>query len=514
MRKNQQTNLLIITLLGVLAFTASCTVAAEKEQAKLDMYVMSQCPYGTQVVDAIAPVKETLDGALELNIHFIANDNGDGTFGSLHGQNEVLGDIVQLCAMQYNPESYLDMMTCQNQNAGAIPGNWESCAEQHGLKVNAIKTCYEGEEGKQLLSDSIEQTNLAGATASPTIFLNDEPYAGGRQTTDFMRTICNTYTQKPEACKDIPEPATVNMIVLNDERCEACDVTRLVSQLKALFPGLQVQEYDYHSEKGKAAYENLGLQALPAIIFDETVKEGEGYSNLQGYLQPVDKYYSLAIGATFDPTQEICDNNQDDTANGLVDCEDPDCTGAMECREEQENLLQVFIMSDCPYGREAVKALKDVVENFPEMEYEIHYIASETPNGFQSLHGQYEVDEDIVQLCVKEHSPEQWFDYVYCRSTNGVKGIDWNVCAEDAGVAVEAVQTCFEGEEGPELLSEDIAIANSLGVSASPTWLANNRHVFSGITPEVVKTNFCQYNDLPGCENVLDTSSEVPSGSC
>src|SRR5215218_8682968 len=39
----------------------------------LEMYVMSQCPYGVQVVNAIAPVKEQLGAGLNLKIGYIGN---------------------------------------------------------------------------------------------------------------------------------------------------------------------------------------------------------------------------------------------------------------------------------------------------------------------------------------------------------------------------------------------------------------------------------------------------------
>lgn len=482
---------------------------------KMDMYVMSQCPYGTQVVDAIALVKQELGPALELNIEFIANDNGDGTFTSLHGQPEVLGDIVQLCAMKHSPDKYLDMLTCQNKNAGAIPGNWEACAKDKGLDVSKIKSCFEGDEGKQLLSESIKKANSVGATASPTIYINGKAYSGGRTTNDFLRAVCSKFEEKPKECLSLPEPAKVNTVIINDKRCDECDISQLETQLELIFPGIVIKEIDYNDPQGKAFYIKLGLNALPAIIFDESVKEGEGYSSVQSYLVPVDKYYSLNIGANFDPTAEICDNSIDDTGNGKIDCEDETCKSKLICREEIPNSLQVFIMSDCPYGRKAIEALKGVKENFDGLNFKVHYIASETATGFSSLHGQYEVDENIIQLCTNKHSPEQWFDYLYCRSVKGVNGKDWKACAGETGVDINAVQSCFENGEGSSLLREDIKIAQSLRIGASPTWLANNKHTFGGIDAETVKINYCKYNDVAGCEKVLSSSTgSVQAGAC
>jgi len=311
------------------------------------------------------------------------------------------------------------------------------------------------------------------------------------------------------------EPAKSGITVLSDERCKNCNVQVLVENLKEVFPEMELNELDYSSPEGKKLFDGLGLEFLPAVLFDETVKEEEGYPSVQNFLEETGDYLKLNIGAGFDPTKEICDNEIDDTGNSLVDCKDPDCEQSMECREELPANLQVFIMSDCPYGRKAVEALKEVADNFGDtITYEVHYIASESGDGFSSLHGQYEVDEDIIQLCVLEHSPEQWMDYMYCRATKGVNGKDWNDCASETGVDVEAVQACFDGEEGASLLAEDIKAAKSLGISASPTWLANNRYLFSGIYAESIKTDFCTYNPgLEGCENTL-SSDGTTSGSC
>ncbi|MBW2992149.1 hypothetical protein KY345_02935 [Candidatus Woesearchaeota archaeon] len=505
-------------IIGKTNITGGAVTDYAGEKVYLDFYVMSQCPYGTQVMDAIAPVLKKLGGAVDFEVNYISTDLGNGEFSSLHGEPETKGNIVQLCAAKYNPDKYMDMIVCQDKNAGAIPDNWEQCAIDNGLDVESIRACYEGDEGKELLSESIKKSEEANAMGSPTIFLNGEPYYGGRGESDFLNAICNAFEDEaPQACSEIPPPKKVLAVVLNDKRCAECDVSGIIASLESIFPGLQTIELDYSSEQGKMIYEEAGITYLPAILFDETVEEGEGYANVQPYLEEAGKYTNLRIGASFDPTKEICNNRIDDTGNGKTDCDDDGCVNSMECREEKENHLQVFIMSDCPYGRKAVEALKGVIDNFGDaLDYEIHYIASEDGDGFRSLHGQYEVDEDIIQLCVKEHSPEEWFDYMYCRSTKGVRGIEWTECGNEAGVDIGAVQACFDGDEGKDLLREDIKIADGLGIGASPTWLANNKYAFGGIDSETVKSNFCSYNEgLEGCENTLSSDTGgVASGSC
>ncbi len=468
-------------------------------KAKLDLYVMSMCPYGTQAEDSMEKVLDFFGEKLDFNLYFIANPSGEG-FSSLHGQPEVDEDMRQACAMKHYPENYFDFILCRNKNIGA---DWKSCATG-GIDAAVITTCFEGAEGKQLLADNIKKANELNIGSSPTIYINDQQYAGARDATSLMRAVCATMPEEA-ACKSLPAPAKVPVVVLTDARCKECDTTGLVWQLRGIFPGMALTQYDYSTEAGKALYKETGIKTLPAVLFTDDVKKAENYANVQAYLVAAGDYYSLRIGADFDPTAEICDNGIDDTGEGMVDCADDTCKGTLECREEIKNNLQVFVMSDCPYGRKAIEALKEVVGNFGDkITYEVHYIASEAGDGFSSLHGQYEVDEDIIQLCVKEKSPSAWLGYMYCRATKGVRGIDWKTCAGETKVDASAVQACFDGTQGKELLREDIKMADSLGIGSSPTWLANNKKTFGGIDAQTVKTNFCAANaGLEGCNNTL-----------
>ncbi|MBW2970578.1 GILT family protein, partial [Candidatus Woesearchaeota archaeon] len=183
----------VIVVIAAVLFAASkipSTPTSSGDKAKLEFYVMSQCPYGTQVENAIQPVLAEMGDAVDFQLDFIlyARENYAGREAqycieelcSMHGTNEVKGDIVQLCALEYNPESYMDMVVCMNQNSAQIPNNWEQCAEQLDMDVAKIKSCYEGDEGLDLLRASAARADARGATGSPTIYLNDGAYTGNR----------------------------------------------------------------------------------------------------------------------------------------------------------------------------------------------------------------------------------------------------------------------------------------------------------------------------------------------
>ena len=105
--------------------------------------------------------------------------------------------------------------------------------------------------------------------------------------------------------------------ILIDSRCTKaeCDITRLVEQLQATFPKIQLNQIDYATDDGKKFYEEYNLTFIPAVLFEPGVKESDSFSQVENYLKESNGLYSLAIGASVDPTKEICDNEQDDTGN-------------------------------------------------------------------------------------------------------------------------------------------------------------------------------------------------------
>ena len=315
-----------------------------------------------------------------------------------------------------------------------------------------------------------------------------------------------------------PTGGAVSAIIVNDARCEECDVTGLIGQLQSMIPGLEVTELDYNDEEGKALYDELGLEMLPALLLNQAVKNEPAFVQMERFVSPAGDYLSLAIGAMHDPSKEICNNEIDDTGNDLIDCEDPDCENQLICREEVPEKLDLFVMSQCPFGTKAFDAMEPILELFPDIDFNVWMIATEGENGtFNSLHGQPEVDENIRELCAIEHYPKKhrYMDYIYCRNKD-IQSDEWESCAEEAKISVDVIKECFEGDEGKELLAENIKLGNELGISASPTWLANNNYKFSGIDSATVQQNYCKANpDLEGCNETIEVADAgVPAGSC
>ncbi len=490
------------------------------DRAKVEFFIMSQCPFGTQVEAGIAPVLKKIGGDVDFTLDFIGKIQGD-KLTSLHKEPEVKGDMVQICAVKHAPDNYryMDMIECMNKNYRAIPGNWKECADSTGMPVEKIRECYEGGEGKELLKASFKKAQAKRASGSPTIYIGGQLYRGGRTEKAFTRAICNAYSKdKPKLCGDIPPPVKVPITVLSDARCKDCRTDVIEQQMKSLFPGGVIKMVDFATDEGQKMYKEYKLKKLPVILFGKEVEKAENYNRMQRSLQPMGDLLVHARWGRFDPTKEICDNQKDDTGTGKVDCQDPECRHSLDCRKEEKNKLELFVMSMCPYGTKALDAMKEVLDNFKQdIKFEVHFIADQEGDGFKALHGQPEVDENIRELCAIKYYKKnyKYMDYIWCRDKK-IRDKNWQACTGGkTGIDTKLIAKCFNGSEGKRLLRVDIKVAAGLGVSASPTWFTNGKHKFSGIDPERIKSNFCRFNKIKGCENKLTgPDKKVRPGAC
>jgi predicted DsbA family dithiol-disulfide isomerase len=370
-----------------------------------------------------------------------------------------------------------------------------------GANAASLKSCIDGAEGKKLLSDSYKRAEAKGATGSPTIYIGGKPYEGRRTSDAYLRAICDAHKgPAPKACGELPPLATVNVIVLSDKRCAECDGARLAQAVGSRIAKPAVRVLDYTEEEGRKLHEEVGGGNLPMLLFDDTLDADKEASEAIGAgTQRKGKYRTLNVGGMWNP---ICAD-----PNG---CSHADCKATLSCRPESKNTLEVFVMSQCPYGVLALNAMEEVLKNFGAgLKFKVHYIANGTAEaGFQALHGQPEVDENIRGLCAIKHygASNKYMDYIWCRNKD-IRSDDWATCTGSNGIAQAKIKSCFEGE-GKKLHENDIKIATALGIGASPTWLVNGRHKFSGIDAETIRKNVCEHNaGLKGCENTLSGGS-------
>ncbi len=472
-------------------------------KAVVDLYVMSMCPYGNQAIHGLVPaVKELKD--VDLRLHFIAEET-NGKFSSLHGQDEVDEDKRQVCIIKYYPKKWMDYIECiankYLETKYQPPKNyWKECAKKNGINIDKVKKCAEGDEGTELLKENIKDANSKGIGASPTIFVNGEEYYGGRDKESFISGICLAVNKTISGCENVTEPESVLLTVLNDKRCKDCDVTGILNQLKSIVPKMEVKEIDYKDKGGKELYDKLGIKYLPALVFNASITKNPGYSILKKYLLTMpNNNYLLRIGASFDPTREICNNNEDDDEDGKIDCDDDECKDSAFCKYNFSNnnpTAQFFIMSYCPFGLQFLKAILPVWEKFKEenapANIELRFVS-------YTMHGDKEEEENKRMTCIREEQPKKLIDYLKCYVEAG----ESDKCLEKAKVNKQELEDCMNNRY-EKYFAVDKQLNDDYGVRGSPTFVLNGEVTRVSRSPEAIKEVICGLYDKDKKPSVCD----------
>jgi hypothetical protein len=467
----------------------------------VQLYVMSQCPFGVQAENSFAAAIDHLGDAIDLQVDFIGERGADGTLISMHGPREVRADMVQACAQHLSPR-WFELIRCQNRNTREIDTNWETCAADLHMPVDRIRACAEGQLGERLLGASFERTRLKGTRSSPTIYIAGHEYEGGRKPVELMRAVCSAYgDEKPSACDDIPVPPRVNVTILSDKRCAECEPRQLRAGVARIVATPVFRELDYGDAEGKQLFGEIGPAKLPAVIFDASLAaDQEAAEQLR---RSLDRRNGHLVADAGDWSPQCHDDGG---------CKLDECKDELVCRKEAPKKLDVFIMSQCPYAVKGMNAMKEVLEHFDKhgtkIDFAVHFIGKGDAANLLSMHGQDEVDEDVREACVFKHygKTRAFFKYVWCRNRN-IKDTDWRTCTgKDTAVDAKLLEKCSEQtDEGKKLLEKSFAESEAIGFGASPTWLTNDKFRFSAIDAETIKANFCAHNPkLPGCDKNFD----------
>jgi len=189
--------------------------AAAGRKVNVELYVMSQCLHGTRFQKTMKEILDEMGDSINFKQYFIAAKNEDGTFISLNGQDEIRGNIIQLCAARHHGENYLymDFVACMAADPDGIPDNWEKCAKKTGMDRDKIKECAAGGEGKKLLSLSVDHVEKNKIFASPTLLIEGAMFLGAKGKDETRRFICCGFDKKyaPQVCEGMMDLSLIHI---------------------------------------------------------------------------------------------------------------------------------------------------------------------------------------------------------------------------------------------------------------------------------------------------------------
>jgi len=485
--ENMQKKISFLSSFFLSAVLVSLSFAASRTPGSLELFLEPMDTQGWQIYMITDAVTRRVTKA-ELTVLPLVKKDAQGNFSARNGEQEleearriaVIGAAYKSRMRDYLSARVFDMSSEGWKNAAVFAG---INPEELAAKV--------AESGSSELEKAYARGTVLNADTS-SLFIDGELYDGSQRVNSVFDAVNNALPASrrvplpkgyvPPEKKPVPP-----LYAVLPEGAKKND--QLVRVFDRWFEGIKAESSHYDAVKDKFSW----LEFLPSYILPATEDVKKAFSDF------------IAAGEF----KYVKPEKEGET--GWVVYEDRRDIGFYPNKPVRENTLELYIMSQCPYGVAAgnvlYKALKDGL--LPEKyKLELHFIGNAFRNEqgewqFSSMHGDNEWKEDARQLFIAKHYPDKIADYILERNKD-VMSEDWKKAAKAVGLNTAEIE---KGEtEARELLAADFAIAESLGIGSSPSFISEGRSFFVGLGP-VYK--------LKGMEKLSGVAqSAAPAGSC
>lgn len=177
----------------------TCEEIKKSDQAFLEAFVVSQCPYGLQMQRVLAETIKNIPALKNsVKVKYIGSI-ADNKVVSMHGEKEAEENLRQICIRE-ETDRYWDYVSCYMKK-----GESDNCMTLTGINKNNISACAaDGQRGLKYAKADFDSANIYGATGSPTLIFNQEKssefWFGGRTAEAVKTLICCGFQTKPGFC--------------------------------------------------------------------------------------------------------------------------------------------------------------------------------------------------------------------------------------------------------------------------------------------------------------------------
>ena len=186
--------------------TAPTTVLPKSNKPKIELFVMSYCPYGTQMEKGILPVVKALGNKIDFQLKFCDY--------SMHGNQELQENLTQYCIQQNYASKFNDYLNCFLQNSQSA-----SCQNSLNIDKTKIASCVSTTDKKyKVTENAANKVDYSGSfpgfdiykadnikynvAGSPTLIINGKESDTNRDSASLLATICSAFNNQPAECQD------------------------------------------------------------------------------------------------------------------------------------------------------------------------------------------------------------------------------------------------------------------------------------------------------------------------
>ena len=177
----------------------------KSDKPKVELFVMSYCPYGLQMEKAYLPAWKLLGNKADISLKFVSY--------AMHGKKELDENTRQYClAKNFNSKliPYLECFTGKDdysgclQSVGVSEGQLASCvsATDKEFKITAgfddQSTWLSGQFPPYLVHESLNKQY--GVGGSPTLVVNGAEVSASRSPEAVKQLICSSFNNPPAEC--------------------------------------------------------------------------------------------------------------------------------------------------------------------------------------------------------------------------------------------------------------------------------------------------------------------------
>lgn len=176
------------------------------DKPAVDVFVMSHCPYGTQIEKGLLPVVELLGDKADIKIKFVNY--------AMHGEKEINEQLNQYCIQEVYSDKYYKYLQCF-----LADGDSARCIKELGFDQTKIDSCVSATDEEFGISDAYadkstwrgsfpsfgiyeEENTKYGVQGSPTLVINGVQISSARDSESLKNTICNAFNVAPEECSE------------------------------------------------------------------------------------------------------------------------------------------------------------------------------------------------------------------------------------------------------------------------------------------------------------------------
>jgi hypothetical protein len=181
----------------------------KKDMPEVKLFVMSYCPFGTQIEKGILPVVDTLGNKIKFTLEFVSY--------AMHDKKELDENLRQYCIQKNSPAKFNDYLACFLKKG---QGTEAGCLVSAGIVEAQITGCVDVADKQFKVSENYndkstwsngtyppfdvnkEDNVKYGVQGSPTLVINDTVSpAAGRDSASLLKTICASFTTQPDECQ-------------------------------------------------------------------------------------------------------------------------------------------------------------------------------------------------------------------------------------------------------------------------------------------------------------------------